>query len=48
MIKAIFKIENSRTTALAEEVEVLILIISTLLAMTEKFSIKSSSKGAFA
>ena len=46
--EAIFEIENLKTTALVEGVEVSILIISTLLAITEKLSTKSSSEKAFA
>ena len=45
--EAIFKIENLKTTVLVEEIEVSISIISILLAMTEKFSIKSSSEEVF-
>ena len=48
MTKAIFEIENLKTTALAERIEVLILIISALLAVTEKFLTKSSLKETFA
>ena len=48
MIKTIFKIENLKTTALVEEVEMSILIISPLLAVTEKLSTKSSLKKIFA
>ena len=47
MTKTIFKIENLKTIAFVKEIEMLILIISTLLAMIEKLSIKSSSKETF-
>ena len=47
MTKTIFKIENLKTTVFVEEVEMLISIISILLAMTEKFLTKSSSKETF-
>ena len=43
-----FEIENLKTTALVEEVEVLISIVSALLAVTEKFLTKSSSEETFA
>ena len=42
-----FEIKNLKTTALIEKVEVSVLIISTLLAVTEKLSTKSLSKKAF-
>ena len=48
VIKAIFEIEDLKTTALVEKVEVLISIISVLFAVTEEFSTKFSSKEAFA
>ena len=44
MTETIFKIENLKTTAFAEEVEVSVSIISILLTVTEKLLIKSSSK----
>ena len=47
MTKTIFKTGNLKTTALVEEIEVLISIISILLAVTEELSMKSSSKEAF-
>ena len=47
MTKTIFKNENLKTIVLVEKVEMLILIISTLLVVTEKFSTKSSSKKVF-
>ena len=46
--EAVFKIENLKTIAFVEEVEVLTLIIPTLLAMTEKFSTKLLLKETFA
>ena len=48
MTEAIFKIEDLKTTALVEEIEVLISIISILLAVTEKLLTKSSSEKTFA
>ena len=48
MVEAVFKIENPKTTALAEKVEVLASIISILLAMIEELSTKPSSKETFA
>ena len=48
MTKMIYKIENLKTTVLVKEVEVLILIILTLLAVTEKLSTKSLSEKTFA
>ena len=47
MTEAIFKIENLKTITFVEEVEMSILIISTLLTVTEEFSTKSSSEKAF-
>ena len=46
--EAIFEIENLKTIALVEEIEMLILIVSILLAVTEELLTKSSSKEAFA
>ena len=48
MTETIFKIENSKMIVLIEEVEMLILIISILLTVTEKLSTKSSLKKTFA
>ena len=42
--ETIFKIENLKTIVLVEEVEVLILIISTFFAVTEELLTKSSLK----
>ena len=44
MTETIFEIENLKTTAFVEEVEMSVSIISILLAMTEEFLTKSSSK----
>ena len=48
MIKTIFKIENLETIAFVEKIEMLILRISTLFAVTEKFSTKLLLKKIFA
>ena len=42
-----FKIKNLKTTTLVEEIEMSILIILTLFAVTEKLSTKSSLKKTF-
>ena len=46
--EAIFEIENLKTTVLVEKVKMLISVVSTLLAVIEEFSTKSSSKETFA
>ena len=43
-----FEIKNLKTIVLVEEVEVSVLIISTLLAIIEKLSTQSSSEKIFA
>ena len=47
MTKAIFEIEDLKTTVLVEEVEVSASVIPALLAVTEELSTKSSSEETF-